>query len=233
MTESAEIPRVTPLPQEVASNPDPQTPVLDWLERIGRRVGLPSLLVALVSLGVSATGLSYIVANYRLTVAANRPYLVSYGLRVDFDPRSAHAELGFNNVGKVTARRGMVTLLSLPSADAPPEKKLLSAPIVGAGTNIFPSAGSSTIFDSHLTDGVAFVLACAVYFDDTGASYEQAFLFQRGQTTTANPTILPYSELAPPDQSRCRGGWNTANATPMKLKPSSRDPITSFTLWIG
>jgi hypothetical protein len=61
--------------------------------------------------------------------------LVSYGLRVDFDPRSMRAELGFNNVGKVTARRGSLTLFSLAQTDEVPEK-LTSIPIVGAGTNI-------------------------------------------------------------------------------------------------
>lgn len=112
------------------------------------------------------------------------------------------AELGFNNVGKVTARRGSLTLFSLAQTDEVPEK-LTSIPIVGAGTNIFPGAGSSATFDPHLTDGVAFVLACATYFDDAGTRYEQAFLFERGQLTARDPVQLAYVEVAAPDLSRC------------------------------
>jgi hypothetical protein len=167
----------------------------DWLEVGGKRAGIPALIISLAAF-------YFVVANYRLTVAANRPYLVSYGLRVDFDPRSMRAELGFNNVGKVTARRGSLTLFSLAQTDEVPEK-LTSIPIVGAGANIFPGAGSSATFDPHLTDGVAFVLACATYFDDAGTKYEQAFLFERGQLTARDPVQLAYMEVAAPDLSRC------------------------------
>ena len=48
------------------------------LEVGGKRAGLPALIISLAAL-------YFVIANYRLTVAANRPYLVSYGLRVDFD----------------------------------------------------------------------------------------------------------------------------------------------------
>jgi hypothetical protein len=65
----------------------------DWLEHAGKRVGVPNLVIGLTALVLSATSLSYIVANYRLTIAANRPYLVSYGLKIDFDPRSTRASI--------------------------------------------------------------------------------------------------------------------------------------------
>lgn len=173
----------------------------NWLERAGRRAGLPSLVIGLVALGLSAASLSYVIANYRLTIAGNRPFLASYGLIVDFDPRSLRAQVGFNNVGKVTARRGTVTLYSLDKADAEPEKLLISLPIVGAGTNVFPGFGSNSTFNAHLTDGAPFILVCANYFDDAGNIYKQPFLFQRSQTQ--EPVQVTYTELAPPGVSRC------------------------------
>jgi hypothetical protein len=174
----------------------------DWLERAGRRAGVPSLVIGIAALCVSGVGLSYIVANYRLAVASNRPYLVSNGLKADFDTRSLDTQVGLTNVGKVTARRGMLTLFSLSQVDADPIK-LVVVPIVGAGTNIFPGYGSNARFDPHLTDKAPFLLACTKYFDDTGASYEQAFLFQRGEISPTTNS-LPYSEMAPPDASRCQ-----------------------------
>jgi len=209
---------------DLAAAPDWKARLWDWLEVGGKRAGIPALIISLAAL-------YFVIANYRLTVAANRPYLVSYGLRVDFDPRSTRAELGFNNVGKVTARRGSLTLFSLahvhtkiglihdtvrqikpesssllticPAQTGEVPEKLTSVPIVGAGTNIFPGAESSATSDPHLTDGVAFVLACAAYFDDAGTRYEQAFLFERGQLTARDPVQLAYMEVAAPDLSRC------------------------------
>src|SRR5262249_45979042 len=118
------------------------------------------------------------------------------------DPRSLHGEVGFINVGKKTGRRGKLTLYSLVQPDAAPEK-LTETDIVGAGTNFFPDHYAGASFDPHLTEKAPFMLACAVYFDDSGASFEQAFLFERGKATTTNPTtILHYTELAAPDRWR-------------------------------
>jgi hypothetical protein len=173
----------------------------DWLEHAGKLVGIPSLIVGLVALCLSAIGLSYIVANYRLAVAANRPFLVSNGLKADFDARSADTQVGFINVGKLTGRRRMLILFSLSEPDARPVK-LVVVPIVGAGTNVFAGHGATARFDPHLSDNAPFILACAKYFDDTGTTYEQAFLFQRGEIDQATKQ-LPYSELAQPNQDRC------------------------------
>ncbi|WP_298111485.1 hypothetical protein [Bradyrhizobium sp.] len=203
-TDEAQVayPKPASVEPTVKVTPNRKTSIWDWLELVGKRAGLPSLLVGLIAIGLSTCSLSYIIANYNLTVAANRPYLVSYGMKADFDKRSADTQIGFNNVGKVTARRAVLTLFSLSELDAKPVK-LVAVPIVGAGTNIFPGFGSTARFDPHLTDKAPFMLACAKYFDDAGTTYEQAFLFQRGEVSpTTNQ--LPYSELAQPDQDRCK-----------------------------
>ncbi|MGX4773903.1 hypothetical protein ACWAUC_29355 [Bradyrhizobium guangdongense] len=166
------------------------------LETGGKRVGIPAFIVSSVALG-------FVIANYRLTVASNRPFLASYGMEVSFDPRSARAQIGFNNVGKVIARRGILTLYSLERVDAADPVKLISIPIIGAGPNIFVGAGSNATFDPHLTDGVRYLLACASYFDDAGTRYEQAFMFQRNISTTVTSASVPYTELEAPDLARC------------------------------
>jgi hypothetical protein len=160
--------------------------ISNWLENAGKRVGVPVLVISVVSLCIG-------IANYRLQIAANKPFLVSYGLKSD----STSMELGFNNVGKTTARRGIATLFALANEGAFPQK-LESVPIVGAGTNIFAGAGSNARFATPTITAPAFYLACIFYFDDASTKYEQAFLFRRG--ARANE----YEELAAPDFEVCR-----------------------------
>lgn len=173
--------------------PAPQRSAL--MSSQGRALALPVLLISFVSL-------CFVVANYRLTVVANRPNLASYGLQVNLNAKPPHLEVGFNNVGKITARRGVATLFSLTQAAAAPEK-IGSTPIVGAGTNIFAGFGSSARFDSQSVEAAAFFLVCAVYFDESGTQYEQAFKFERGSITP--PSDVKYDEPAPTNLEICGG----------------------------
>jgi hypothetical protein len=170
-----------------------------WLEQAGKRVGIPNLVIGLVALGLSSVSLYYVVANYRLTVSGNRPDLASNGFKVELSPRPPHIVVNIENVGKKIARRGVARLLSLSRADGA-AAEVGSAPIIGAGTNVFAGYGSTARFDLPSIEAAAFFLVCAVYFDDSGARYEQAFLFQR-----SGATDLAYEELAPPDLRMCSG----------------------------
>jgi hypothetical protein len=208
MTDKTEVPPspvvsevAMPLPEEVATA---QAPISDWLERMGKRAGLPSLVVALIALCVSAAGLSYIVANYRLTVAGNRPELASNGFHIELASRPPHVVVDLENIGKKMGRRGTAKLFSMAEAAGAPVD-IGTAPIIGAGTNIFPGYGSSARVDSPSIAAAPFFLVCAIYFDDAGTAYEQAFLFQRSTITARDPADLAYAELAAPDVSRCGG----------------------------
>ena len=101
-------------------------------------------------------------------------------------------------------RRGTAKLFSLAEKSGAPVD-IGTAPIIGAGTNIFPGYGSSARFDSPSITAAPFFLVCAIYFDDAGTTYEQAFLFQRSTVTARDPAELAYAELAAPDVSRCGG----------------------------
>jgi hypothetical protein len=171
---------------------------LDWpkidslLEHANKRTGFPGFILAIVALGVAVTSLCYVVAGYRLQVASDRPFLASYGIS-DISP---NVKVGWNNVGKRTARRGTASLYAISGADAAPEK-LGTVPIVGGGTNIFPNFGSSAYFELPKRDVPPFYLLCVVYFDDAGTQYEQAFLFaNRGPPDR-------FEEVVPPDIERC------------------------------
>jgi hypothetical protein len=139
-----------------------------------------------------------VIANYRMTVAANRPSLASDGLIVRAKTNPP-IEISFHNVGKATARRGTATLFSLSEAEGVPEK-IGSVAIGGAGANIVAGSGAWARFDPQSLEAALF-LVCISYFDDAGTRFEQAFLFQR--PTDASPMSMGYEELAPPDVGRC------------------------------
>jgi hypothetical protein len=181
---------------ETAASPDWKATLWDRLEVGGKRVGIPAFVVSLVALYL-------VVANYRMTVAANRPDLASNGFKIELTARPPHVVVDIENVGKKIARRGTARLLSLTQADGA-AAEIGSAPIIGAGTNVFPGYGSSARFDSASIEAAAFFLVCVAYFDDSGARYEQTFLFQRSRVTARDPAELAYAELAPPDLSMCR-----------------------------
>jgi hypothetical protein len=152
--------------------------VWDWLEVDGKRVGVPALIISL-------TALYFVVQNYRLTIAANRPELASNGFKIDLTPRPPHIEVDLENIGRM-GRRGLAKLFSLTEADGSPTE-IGTAPIIGAGTNIFPGYGSAARFDSSSIGAAPFFLVCATYFDDSGATYRQAFLFERSTLTARTP----------------------------------------------
>jgi hypothetical protein len=172
---------------------------LDWakidvlLEHASKRTGFPGFVLAVISLVVALISLCYVIANYRLQKTSDRPFLASYGI----SEISPNVRIGWNNVGKKTARRGTATLYAMRKAHSPPEKLGASA-IVGGGTNIFPGFGSQAYFELPKREVPPFYLLCVVYFDDTGTQFEQAFLFSnRGPPDR-------FEEVDPPDIEQCR-----------------------------
>jgi hypothetical protein len=150
----------------------------------------------LTALFVSSASLYFVIANYRLTVAANRPELASNGFDIELTPQP-HVVVHLENVGRKIARRGKATLFSLTNVDGA-TVEIGSTSIIGAGTNVFGGYGSTARFDSPSIAAAGFFLVCAIYFDDSNAKYEQAFLFERSQVAQ-----FAYTELASPDVSRC------------------------------
>ena len=189
--------------RKVAAQPHRVTNLWDWLERMGRRAGLPSLVIGFAALCVSSASLYVVIANYRLTLAGNRPELASNGLKIELATRPPHIEVDLENIGKKMGRRGTATLFSLADADAAP-LEIGTAPIIGAGTNVFPGYGSAARFDSMSIAASSFFLVCATYFDDSGSTYEQAFMFKRSTLNARDPTELAYAEMAAPDLLRCK-----------------------------
>jgi hypothetical protein len=205
-------------PSEIFTEPgrDWRARAWEWLETGGKRVGIPALIVSTVAL-------YFVVANYRLTVAANRPELASNGLRLPQE-RPPSVLVGFENVGKKIARGGTATLYSLDQADGTPAL-VETAPIIGAGSNVFAGYGGSAKFESAPIAPAPFFLVCATYFDDAGNQYLQALLF--GHSTTNDPyqKELYYEEMSPPSPSRC-------NQQPcISVCPTS--PASSISLMIG
>jgi hypothetical protein len=207
MDDTDPIESVAPLQTtQAVSSPSWSARVIDWLEVGGKRVGIPALIVSLAAL-------YFVVANYRLTVAANRPDLASNGFNVELAARPPHVEVHLENIGRKIARRGIATLFSLAQLDGEPVL-IGTAPIIGAGTNVFAGYGSTTRFESASIQPAAFFLVCAAYFDDAGAKYEQAFLFERSQVTARDPAELAYAELATPDLSQCIAGTTSSSNIP-------------------
>jgi hypothetical protein len=67
-----------------------------WLEVVGKRLGLPSLVVGLVSLCVGSAALYFVVKNYQMAVTSNRPELASNGF---------HIQLASQSTWRTSARR--------------------------------------------------------------------------------------------------------------------------------
>jgi hypothetical protein len=173
-----------------------------WLEVVGKRLGLPSLVVGLVSLCVGSAALYFVVKNYQMAVASNRPELASNGFHIQLASQPPLVAVDLENVGKKIARRGEATLYALAELDGP-LRKIRDAPIIGAGTNVFAGYGSSARFDSTSIAASAFFLVCVSYFDDAGVRYSQAMMFERSPKTARDPAELAYAELATPDLDRC------------------------------
>jgi hypothetical protein len=194
---------------EVVTSPDWKVRLWNWLEHAGKRVGVPVLVLSSLSLCIAIASLCIGVANYRFNVSADRPVLDSTGLNLTLQARTP-IEIGFNNVGKKTARRGTAVLLAINNEGESPEE-IGSSPIVGAGTNIFAGYGSKATFYPQAIQPAASFLVCSTYFDEAGTKYEQAFLFGRdpipvsGATASqpSNPVVIRYDEQAPPDPKKC------------------------------
>jgi hypothetical protein len=60
-------------PADAMTSLDRRERVWLWLEVVGKCVGLPSLVVGLVSLCVGSAALYFVVKNYQMAVASNRP----------------------------------------------------------------------------------------------------------------------------------------------------------------
>jgi hypothetical protein len=194
VTDTAEPTDIAVEVTEPATRPDRKAWFWEWLEIGGRRVGIPALIV-------SSVALYFVVANYRLTVAANRPELASNGLRIPQE-RPPSVLVGFENVGKKIARRSTATLYSLDQAGGTPAL-VETAPIIGVGSNVLSGRGGSAKFESAPIAPAPFFLVCATYFDDAGNQYLQALLFGQGTTNGPYQKELYYEEMSPPSPSRC------------------------------
>jgi len=192
-----------PVSVEPAAQPDWKERFWEWLEYTGKRVGVLSLVVGLIALCVSVASLYVVIANYKLTLAGNRPELASNGFDIELAVRPPHVIVHLENIGRKIARRDTAKLFSVTQLAGSPVE-IGSAPIIGAGTNVFAGYGSTARFDSSSINAASFFLLCAGYFDDSDAKYEQAFLFERSQITARDPGQLAYAELAVPDPSRCK-----------------------------
>jgi hypothetical protein len=203
-TDQAEVsaPVSSESPAAIVAASDSKSTLWDWLERAGRRAGLPSLVIGFVALCVSSASLYVVIANYRLTLAGNRPELASNGFQIDLVSRPPHVVVNLENIGKKMGRRGTARLFSLADPNGT-TVEFGRAAIIGAGTSIFPGYGSSARFDSSSLTASPLFLVCADYFDDNGSIYHQAFLFERSPITARDPAELAYAELAAPDLSRC------------------------------
>jgi hypothetical protein len=83
-------------------------------------------------------------------------------------------------------------------------KKLGSAPIIGAGTNILPGYGSQAMVKVDMREFLGVFLACTTYLDEAGANYEQAFLFEMQSQQQPNQPMTALEELPSANIKLCR-----------------------------
>jgi hypothetical protein len=189
---------------------DPPTRLLDLrkidalLEHASKRAGFPGLIIAVIALCVASTGLWFIVASYRLQTKADRPNLATAGSDISFANSPATIHIGWHNIGKQVARRGIANLFAVRE-DGASLAKIGSATIDGAGTNVLPGFGAASTFGVDREKfRASLLLVCATYLDDGGTVFEQAFLFRPRDELTNNSA--PLDEMPTPTLDQCRTG---------------------------
>jgi hypothetical protein len=146
-----------------------------WLETIGRRVGLFILILSIISVSIAYCSLRISMTNYDNQKDADRPFIVP----ANNQRSGASMVFYWTNVGLQTGTRGSASLYSVPD-NSDKMQKLSEADIVGAGRTLLLRAGASTSFplsDMKQRKG-ALYLVCMKYFDQAGTSYRQQFLFR-------------------------------------------------------
>jgi len=134
-------------------------------------------------------------SNLILTIRANRPALVSTQATLFINPDAKPPEwvaLNWNNIGKRSALRGTVTLLTVSSDGYRHEKFAQSEITAGGSTTLTPTFGYGSAYllpvDMHKFLGL--FLACIKYHDEANNSYKQRYLFRLGNKINNSATTL-------------------------------------------
>jgi hypothetical protein len=145
----------------------------------------------------------FVIANYRLQLNANRPELITAGPRINLNTHPESLVVYWDNVGRKPARRGSATLFTV-SKDSKRQERIRTAEIMGAGSNVNPGYGGQAEFSVDMQRFLGMFLVCTIYFDEVGAMYEQAFLFQLGPELPNSKGVTSLLEVAPPCYKVCR-----------------------------
>jgi hypothetical protein len=166
-----------------------------WLTKASKVAWVPILLVSLTSLW-------FVIANYRLQLNANRPELTSSGGNINLSVHPETLVVNWGNIGKKSAQRGIASLITI-SEDGKRRKKLGVAEITGAGSNVVPNYNGQATFSIDMQGFLGRFLVCTEYFDDSGAKYQQVFLFRLYEQQNGSP-LTGLEELALPDHWSCQ-----------------------------
>jgi hypothetical protein len=170
------------------------TAISFWLETWGKRVGVPALAVSVLALSVAMYSLY-------LSYPSDRPELATAGPRLLDHAHPVSVLIYWDNIGKKVARRGTAVLFTEDEARSHREK--MGVPdIEGAGTNIIPGFSGSALFKVDMTRFLGLFLVCASYFDQSGNTYNQAFILRKGEASPGQEYV-PLDEVAQPDGRVC------------------------------
>jgi hypothetical protein len=149
-------------------------PTFVGLPRFARNWTIPktSLVVASLSLILTAVGLSFIIANYNMNARADRPVVRATRAQISgtADPDTYTMTVNLLNSGKEDARE---ITLKTGMIDAPRRepKPLASISRLRIPPSI-PPFGYEAKFDIHKTDALKFFVFCVTYTDDWSRPFE-------------------------------------------------------------
>ena len=87
--------------------------VREWIKEQYQKTPILMLAVGMCTLIVAATGLGFTIAAYKLQIHAGEPMLVLAGPSIDLRSERKSVSLGFSNIGKNPARRGVSILFGV------------------------------------------------------------------------------------------------------------------------
>jgi heme/copper-type cytochrome/quinol oxidase subunit 4 len=147
--------------------------------RFARKWTIPktSLVVTSLSLILTAVGLWFIIANYKMNARADRPVVRATGAQISgtADPDTYTMRVTLLNSGKEDARE---ITLKTGMIDAPRRepKPLASISRLRLPPSI-PPYGYEAKFDIHKTDALKFFVFCVTYTDDWSRPFEPEATF--------------------------------------------------------
>jgi hypothetical protein len=148
-------------------------PTFVVLPRFARNWTIPktSLVVASLSLILTAVGLSFIIANYNMNARADRPFVrvIRAEISGTVDPDTYTMTLTLLNSGKEIARR--ITVKS-EMIDAP---SMETKPLVSVAVSRLPPSMPYEYpanVEIHKTDALKFFVFCVTYTDDWSRPFE-------------------------------------------------------------